>query len=431
MRVLVVGSGGREHALCWAISASPLVSKLYCAPGNSGIANEAECVDINAENVGNLVQFAKEKAIEFVVIGPEVALVSGLIDQLEDAGIKAFGPTQNASILEGSKGFMKDFCLRHKIPSATYGRFTEIDPAKDFIDRNGTPIVIKADGLAAGKGVIIAETVEQAYKAVEDMMDGKVFGTAGSEIIIEEFLTGEEVSFFVLCDGKNALPLVSAQDHKKVGDGDTGPNTGGMGAYSPALIVTPDMVETIMDTIIKPTMSGMNKEGNPYKGILYAGLMVDQGIPKLLEYNVRFGDPECQVLMMRLKSDLLPALIAACDGMLNNFDLRWYDDPALVVVMAAKGYPGTYSKGTEIKGLNDIKKLPDVKVFHAGTSTGPQGELLATGGRVLGIAAVGENIRTAQNKAYQAIDVIDWPNGFCRRDIGWRAVQKNNKITSY
>ena len=427
MRVLVVGSGGREHALCWAISASPLVSKLYCAPGNSGIANEAECVDIKAENVGSLVKFAKENAIEFVVIGPEVALVSGLIDQLEDVGIKAFGPTQNASILEGSKGFMKDFCLRHKIPSAAYGRFTEIDPAKDFIDRNGTPIVIKADGLAAGKGVIIAETVEQAYKAVEDMMDGKVFGTAGSEIIIEEFLTGEEVSFFVLCDGKNALPLVSAQDHKKVGDGDTGPNTGGMGAYSPALIVTPDMVETIMDTIIKPTMSGMNKEGNPYKGILYAGLMVDQGIPKLLEYNVRFGDPECQVLMMRLKSDLLPALIAACDGMLNNFALRWYDDPALVVVMAAKGYPGTYSKGTEIKGLNDIKKLPDVKVFHAGTSTGPQGELLATGGRVLGIAAVGENIRTAQNKAYQAIDVIDWPNGFCRRDIGWRAVQKNNK----
>ena len=360
-----------------------------------------------------------------------MALVSGLIDQLEDAGIKAFGPTQNASILEGSKGFMKDFCLRHNIPSAAYGRFTEIDPAKDFIDRNGTPIVIKADGLAAGKGVIIAETVEQAYKAVEDMMDGKVFGTAGSEIIIEEFLTGEEVSFFVLCDGKNALPLVSAQDHKKVGDGDTGPNTGGMGAYSPALIVTPDMVETIMDTIIKPTMSGMNKEGNPYKGILYAGLMVDQGIPKLLEFNVRFGDPECQVLMMRLKSDLLPALIAACDGMLNNFDLRWYDDPALVVVMAAKGYPGTYSKGTEIKGLNDIKKLPDVKVFHAGTSTGPQGELLANGGRVLGIAAIGENIRTAQNKAYQAIDVIDWPNGFCRRDIGWRAVQKNNKITSY
>ena len=424
MRVLVVGSGGREHALCWAISASPLVSKLYCAPGNTGIAKEAECIDISAENVAGLVQFAKEKAIEFVVIGPEVALVSGLVDQLEDLGIKAFGPTRNASILEGSKGFMKDFCRRHKIPSAAYGRFTEINPAKAFIDKNRIPIVIKADGLAAGKGVIIAETVEQAYKAVEDMMDGEVFGKAGSEVVIEEFLTGEEVSFFALCDGKNALPLVSAQDHKKVGDGDTGPNTGGMGAYSPALIATPDMVETIMDTIIKPTLSGMNKEKKPYKGILYAGLMVHQGVPKLLEYNVRFGDPECQVLMMCLKSDLLPALIAACDGVLNTFDLRWYEEPALVVVMASKGYPGTYIKGTVIKGLKDLEELHDVKVFHAGTSAGPKEEILATGGRVLGITAIGKNISSAQFAAYQAIDVIDWPNGFCRRDIGWRAIQK-------
>ncbi len=424
MKILVVGSGGREHALCWAIAASPLITGLFCAPGNAGISQEATCVPIAAEDVDGLVRFAVEEGIGFVVIGPEVPLVAGLADRLAENGIKSFGPSAKAAVMEGSKGFMKDFCARHAIPTAAYGRFSDIAGAKGFVAQHGAPIVVKADGLAAGKGVIIAETIEQANAAIDDMLEGNAFGAAGAEVVIEEFLEGEEASFFALCDGKTALPLASAQDHKRVGDGDTGPNTGGMGAYSPAPIVTEAMIDTIMKTIITPTMEGMAAEGTPYAGVLYAGLMIKDGVPKLLEYNVRFGDPECQVLMMRLRSDLLPALMAAADGVLSDFDLRWYDEVALTVVMAANGYPGAYDKGSEIRGLEAVAALPDVTVFHAGTARGPNGEILATGGRVLAVTALGKTVADAQARAYRAVDAIDWPGGFCRRDIGWRAVER-------
>lgn len=424
VRVLVVGGGGREHALCWAIAGSPLVTKLYCAPGNAGIAQEAECVAIAAEDVDGIIQFAQDNEIEFVVIGPEAPLVAGLADKLGDLGIKSFGPSAAAAEMEGSKGFMKDFCARHDIPTAAYGRVTDIPAARAFIAEHGAPIVVKADGLAAGKGVIIAETVEQANAAVDDMLESGAFGAAGAEVVIEEFLGGEEASFFVLCDGETALPLASAQDHKRVGDGDTGPNTGGMGAYSPAPIVTDALVETIMKSIINPTMAGMKAEGKPYKGVLYAGLMIENGQPKLLEYNVRFGDPECQVLMMRLMSDLLPALIASADGVLKDFDLRWYDETALTVVMAANGYPGAYDKGSVIRGLEDASRDRDITIFHAGTAIGENGEICATGGRVIAVTALGDTVAEAQATAYKAVDAVDWPGGFCRRDIGWRAVER-------
>jgi phosphoribosylamine--glycine ligase len=426
MKVLVVGGGGREHALCWTIAASPLMSSLYCAPGNAGIAQDAECVDIGAEDIDGLMRFVTENDIELVVIGPEAPLVAGLADRLAEIGVRAFGPSAKAAMLEGSKGFMKDFCARHDIPTAAYGRFTDAAAAKAFIAEQGAPIVVKADGLAAGKGVIIAETIEQANAAVDDMLEHNAFGEAGAELVIEEFLEGEEASFFALADGKNALPLASAQDHKRVGDGDTGPNTGGMGAYSPAPIVTEDMAQTIMDRIITPTIDGMAAEGAPYVGVLYAGVMIKDGMPTLLEYNVRFGDPECQVLMTRLRSDLLPALIAACDGVLDLFDLRWLEEPALTVVMAAEGYPGAYDKGSEIKDLDKAEEIEDVTIFHAGTKSGSSGEVLATGGRVLGVTALGATVAEAQSRAYQAVDAINWPGGFCRRDIGWRAVARSD-----
>jgi phosphoribosylamine--glycine ligase len=421
MKVLVVGSGGREHALCWAISASALCDKLYCAPGNAGIAEVAECVPVAAEDVDAVVEFARDKAIDFVVVGPEVPLVKGLVDKLEAAGIAAFGPTAAGAALEGSKGFTKDLCAKYDIPTAAYGRFRDATAAKAFIRQHGAPIVVKADGLAAGKGVVIATTVEEAEAAAEEMLGG-AFGEAGAELVIEEFLDGEEASFFAIVDGTTALPLVSAQDHKRVGDGDTGPNTGGMGAYSPAPIVTPAMAETIMATIIRPTVAAMAEMGRPFKGVLFAGLMIDQDGPKLLEYNTRFGDPECQVLMTRLKSDLLPALVAARDGALEHFDLRWHDEAALTVVMAARGYPGAYDKGTEIRGLDRAAKLPGVTVFHAGTAD-KNGKIVATGGRVLSVTATGKTVAEAQKRAYHAVDMIDWPEGFCRRDIGWRAVK--------
>jgi phosphoribosylamine--glycine ligase len=424
MKVLVVGSGGREHALCWAIAASPLVSALYCAPGNAGIAATAECVPIAAEDVDGLVRFARDEAIEFVVVGPEAPLCAGLVDRLEAERIKAFGPSAAAARLEGSKGFMKDFCARHGIPTAAYGRFTDAAKAKAFVAAHGAPIVVKADGLAAGKGVIVAASEDEANAAIDDMLGNRRFGAAGAELVVEEFLDGEEASFFALADGDTALPLASAQDHKRVGDGDTGPNTGGMGAYSPAPIITEALAEDIMARIVRPTVAGMKAEGCPYKGVLYAGLMIGRDGPKLLEYNVRFGDPECQVLMPRLKSDLLPALIAARDGVLKNFDLRWYDDAALTVVMAANGYPGAYDKGSEIRGLEAAASLENVLVFHAGTGLGPGGAVVATGGRVLGVTAIGRTIAEAQARAYKAVDAIDWPGGFCRRDIGWRAVGK-------
>jgi len=420
MRILVVGGGGREHALCWAIAGSPLCDKLYCAPGNAGIAQDAECVAIGAEDVDALVAFAEDNAIDLVVVGPEAPLVLGLVDRLEAEGIKAFGPRANAAMLEGSKGFMKDLCARHNIPTAAYGRFTDAEAAKAYIREQGAPIVVKADGLAAGKGVTVAQSVEEALAAVDEAMTDNAFGEAGAELVVEEFLEGEELSFFVLTDGTNALPLAGAQDHKAVGEGDTGPNTGGMGAYSPAPSLTPELEELVMETIVMPTVHGMAADGSPYVGVLYAGLMLTKDGPKLLEYNVRFGDPECQVLMMRLRSDIVPALIASCDGVLKTFDLRWSDDAAMTVVLAANGYPGSYEKGSEIRGL-DAAEATGAMVFHAGTKADGD-RVLANGGRVLNVTATGTTIAEAQKNAYAAVDAIDWPGGFCRRDIGWRAV---------
>jgi phosphoribosylamine--glycine ligase len=423
MRILVVGGGGREHALCWAIAASPLCDKLYCAPGNAGIAAVAECVAVAAEDVPGLVAFAKAARIDFVVVGPEAPLVAGLVDVLAAAGIKAFGPTRAAARLEGSKGFMKDFFARHGIPTAAYGRFRDAAAAKAFIAAKGAPIVVKTDGLAAGKGVTVCATVAEANDAVDAMMTAKTFGSAGDEIVVEEFLAGEEASFFALVDGTHALPLAAAQDHKAVGDGDTGPNTGGMGAYSPTPAVDAALQRRIMDEIILPTVRGMAAEGAPFKGVLFAGLMITTAGPKTLEFNVRFGDPECEVLMARLTSDILPALIAAADGQLGQFDLRWSDAAAVVVVMAARGYPGAYAKNTVIRGLDAAAAVDGVTVFHAGTAA-RDGMVLATGGRVLAITARGRTVTEAQARAYRAVDAIAWPEGFCRRDIAWRAVAR-------
>jgi phosphoribosylamine--glycine ligase len=422
MRILVVGSGGREHALCWAIAASPLCDKLYCTPGNAGIAAEAECVPIKVDELDKLVAFARDNRIDFVVVGPEGPLVAGLADRLRAVGIKTFGPSAKAAALEGSKSFTKELCAKYDIPTAAFKRFTEAAPAKVYVRAQGAPIVVKADGLAAGKGVVVAQSVEEAEVAIDAMLTAREFGAAGAEIVIEEFLAGEEASFFALIDGKTALPLASAQDHKTVGEGDTGPNTGGMGAYSPAPIVTEAMAEQVMKTIILPTVVAMEAEGCPFTGVLYAGLMIGPKGPRLIEYNVRFGDPECQALCLRLVSDLLPALIAAADGMLAQFHLRWKAETSLTVVMAAQGYPGPYKKGTEIKGLERAGQMRDVVVFHAGTERSPDGRILATGGRVLGVSALGSSVAEAQARAYAAVDQIDWPEGFCRRDIGWRAV---------
>ena len=419
MKVLVVGSGGREHALCWAIAASPLCSRLYCAPGNAGIARDAECVPIAADDIAGIVNFCNDEAIDFVVVGPEGPLVAGLVDRLAEAGIMAFGPRADAAVLEGSKGFTKDLCARYGIPTAAYGRFADAASAKAFVREKGAPIVVKADGLAAGKGVIRAETEEQALSAIDEIFGGK-FGAAGAEVVIEEWMIGEEASFFALVDGEHALALATAQDHKRAFDGDTGPNTGGMGAYSPAPVMTQAMIDAVMDRIINPTVAAMHREGREFRGVLFAGLMITDKGPQLIEYNVRFGDPECQVLMMRLKSDILPALIAAADGQLANFDLRWRDEPALTVVVAANGYPGDYKKGTVIGGLDEAGK-DGVQVFHAGTAM-KDGKVVATGGRVLAVTALGKTIAEAREKAYEAVDRIDWPDGFCRRDIGWRAI---------
>ncbi|HEV2560890.1 MAG TPA: phosphoribosylamine--glycine ligase [Rhizomicrobium sp.] len=422
MDVLLIGSGGREHALAWALAASPMVSKLYCAPGNAGIAAVAECVPIAATEFDRLVAFAKEKKIGFVVIGPEGPLVAGLWDRLEAAGIKALGPSGAAAVLEGSKGYVKDLCAEHDIPTAAYKRFRDPGAAKKFAETLGLPVVIKADGLAAGKGVIIPETRQDCDRAIEFMFDG-AFGEAGAEIVVEEFLEGEEASFFVLTDGEHALPLAGAQDHKRVFDGDKGPNTGGMGAYSPAPVLTQAIADEAMTRIVKPTIAAMAAHGVPYIGVLYAGLMITKDGPKLIEYNCRFGDPECQVLMMRLKSDLATALLAARDKQLHHLDLRWRDEAALTVVMAAKGYPGEYSKGSEIRGLEEAAKVEGVQIFHAATER--RGEkLVATGGRVLNVTALGADVAEAQARAYKAVDKIDWPGGFCRRDIGWRALQR-------
>jgi phosphoribosylamine--glycine ligase len=423
MRILVVGSGGREHALCWALAASPLADALYCAPGNAGIADVATLVPIGMDALDDLVAFCRRERIDFVVVGPEAPLVAGLVDRLEAAGIRAFGPNAAAARLEGSKGFMKDLCARHGIPSAAYARFSEIGPARDYVRRQGAPIVVKADGLAAGKGVVVATTVDEALAALDDMMGKRAFGAAGAEVVIEEFLDGEEASLFALCDGEHVVPLASAQDHKRVGDGDTGPNTGGMGAYSPAPVVTPEIECVALERIFKPTLAAMKAEGCPFKGVLFAGIMATAAGPRLLEFNVRFGDPECQVLMARLRSDLLPALVASRDGELKDFDLRWHDEPALCVVMAAKGYPGAYEKNTPIRGLDRAAAVSGVTVFHAGTARAG-GEIVAVGGRVLGVTARGPSVAEARQRAYAAVDAIDWPGGFCRRDIAWRALSR-------
>jgi phosphoribosylamine--glycine ligase len=422
MNILLLGSGGREHALAWAIGASPLTTKLYCAPGNAGIAQEAELVALDLADHAAVIAFCKDKKIDFVVVGPEAPLVAGIVDDLEAAGIKAFGPSAKAAQLEGSKGFTKDLCRANDIPTGAYERFKDADSAKAYVRRQGAPIVVKADGLAAGKGVVVAETLEEALAAIDMIFAGGV-GAAGDEVVVEEFLDGEEASFFALCDGETAIALASAQDHKRVFDGDKGPNTGGMGAYSPAPVMTDEITRRTMREIIEPTVRALAAMGAPYKGVLFAGLMIGKDGPKLIEYNCRFGDPECQVLMLRLMSDLLPALIAARDGQLKNFDLRWYPQAALTVVMAAKGYPGAYDKGSEIKGLDKTAALDDVQIFHAGTKA-ENGKVLAIGGRVLNVCGTGATIRDAQARAYAAVDTIDWPGGFCRRDIGWRAIAR-------
>jgi phosphoribosylamine--glycine ligase len=422
MNILLLGSGGREHALAWKIAASPLTTKLWCAPGNAGIAREAECVALDIADHAAVIAFCQANKVDFVVVGPEAPLVAGMVDDLEAAGFKTFGPVKAAARLEGSKGFTKDLCKAHNIPTGAYARFTAAEPAKAYARKQSVPIVIKADGLAAGKGVIIAESIADAEAAI-DMMFGGGLGEAGAEVVIEEFLVGEEASFFALCDGESAIPLASAQDHKRAYDGDRGPNTGGMGAYSPAPVMTAEMTRRTMDEIITPTVAAMRQTGSPFKGILFAGLMITRDGPKLIEYNTRFGDPECQTLMLRLRSDLLPALIAARDRQLKHFDLRWDDKAALLVVMAANGYPGSYGKGSVIAGLDAAAAVPGVEIFHAGTQA-DDGKIIANGGRVLGVAATGGSVAEAQQRAYAAVDKIDWPDGFCRRDIGYLAIAR-------
>jgi phosphoribosylamine---glycine ligase len=425
MHILILGSGGREHALAWKIAASPLVSNLWCAPGNAGIAKDATCIALDIADHAAVIGFCKAHGVDLVVVGPEAPLAAGIVDDLEAAGIRAFGPTRAAARLEGSKGFTKDLCKANGIPTAAYQRFGDAAAAKAYIRRQGAPIVVKADGLAAGKGVVVAMTVPEAEAAI-DMMFGGTLGSAGVEVVVEDFLIGEEASFFVLCDGDHALPLATAQDHKRAFDGDKGPNTGGMGAYSPAAVVTDAVCKQAMERIIAPTLKAMKALGTPFKGVLFAGLMITDEGPQLIEYNVRFGDPECQVLMMRMMSDIVPALLACVDGQIAHVGLRWYDEPALTVVMAAKGYPGAYEKGTRIAGLERAEKIAGVQIFHAGTIASGDW-VLANGGRVLGVAASAKTVAEAQRRVYEAIGVINWPEGFCRRDIGWQAVARERK----
>jgi phosphoribosylamine---glycine ligase len=422
MKVLLVGSGGREHALAWALSASPLLTKLYCAPGNAGIAEVAECVPIPVMDFPALIAFAREAGIDFAVIGSDQPLIGGLWDAFEAAGIRATGPGKAAAALEGSKGFVKDLCAEAGIPTAAYKRFDAAAPAKAFADSLGLPVVIKADGWAAGKGVIIAESRVDAHKAIDFMFEGG-FGDSGHAVVVEEFMEGEEASFFALSDGAHVIPLVGAQDHKRVFDGDKGPNTGGMGAYSPAPVLPPALEQVAMERFIAPTVAAMRAKGIAYAGVLYLGLMITREGPKLVEYNCRFGDPETQVMMPRLKSDLLTVLLAMRDGVLNEVDLRWSDDAALTVAMASKGYPGSYEKGQPITGLEAAAKLPGVTVFHAGTEK-RDGRIVAAGGRVLSVTATGKDVAEAQARAYAAVDVIHWDGCFARRDIGWRALRR-------
>jgi len=422
MRVLVVGSGGREHALCWALAASPLVDALFCAPGGDAIGREATCVPLAVDDLDGIVSFCRTQAIDLVIPGPELPLVLGLADRLEAANIRAFGPTAAAARLEGSKVFAKDFCARHGIPTAPHRSFgrDRADAARRFVREHGAPVVIKADGLAAGKGVTVAGSLDEALEALEQTFDA--FGEAGAEVVIEDRLVGEEVSLFALVDGEHALAFGTAQDHKTAFDGDRGPNTGGMGAYAPPPCLAPELVERAMAEIVRPTVAGMAADGTPYRGVLYAGLMLTESGPELLEFNVRLGDPEAQVLLVRLMTDLAQLCAGAIDGMLGHMDLRWYPEPALTVVMAARGYPGAYAKGSEIRGLDDAEAIEGVTIFHAGTRI-EDGRVFADGGRVLNVTGQGPTLQDARERAYAAIERIDWPDGFFRRDIGWRALQ--------
>jgi phosphoribosylamine---glycine ligase len=424
MRVLVIGSGGREHALCWTLAASPLLSKLWCAPGNPGIAQVAECVPIGVLDFPALVTFAQDNAVDLVVPGPEAPLVAGITDAMEAASIACCGPTRAAARLEGSKTFTKEVCDAAGIPTAQWERFDDAEAAREFIRRRGAPIVVKADGLAAGKGVVVAATEAEALAAIRAMMEARAFGEAGESVVIEEYLAGDEISLFALCDGDTALLLGSAQDHKRVGEGDTGANTGGMGAYAPAPMFSTALEEAAMQQIVRPALKELARRGAAFRGILYAGLMLTTSGPKLIEFNVRFGDPECQVLLPRLKSDLLPALQAACDGELLNFDLRWSDTAAIGVVMAARGYPDAPERGSAIHGLERAAAIPGVQVFHAGTEADATGVIRAAGGRVLTVSATGPTLAAAHDAAYAGVRAIDWPEGFYRRDIGWRALTK-------
>ncbi|PSL22360.1 phosphoribosylamine--glycine ligase [Shimia abyssi] len=420
MNILILGSGGREHALAWAVLQNPKCDKLIVAPGNAGIAQIADCASIDIEDGGSVVSFAGENAIDFVIVGPEAPLAVGVADRLREAGILVFGPSAAAAKLEASKSFTKEICDAANAPTAAYGHFTDAGAAKAYIREQGAPIVVKADGLAAGKGVIVAMDEQTALDAIDDMFGG-AFGGAGAEVVIEEFMDGEEASFFILCDGKTALPFGTAQDHKRVGEGDTGLNTGGMGAYSPAPVLSDEIAQKALDEIVRPTMDEMTRRGTPYHGVLYVGLMIKDGQPRLVEYNVRFGDPECQVLMMRLGAQAMDLMHAAAEERLDAAQVNWADDHAITVVMAADGYPGSYEKGSVIKGLETLTGDSKSMVFHAGT-TAMDGATTATGGRVLNVTARGATLQEARDRAYAMIDQIDWPEGFHRRDIGWRAL---------
>ncbi|RKF13501.1 phosphoribosylamine--glycine ligase [Roseovarius spongiae] len=420
MNILILGGGGREHALAWAVLQNPKCDRLIVAPGNAGISGIAECAALDIMDAGRVAAFAEEESIDLVIVGPEAPLAAGVADRLRDAGVLTFGPSAAAARLEASKSFTKEICDAAGAPTAAYGHFTDAASAKEYVQTKGAPIVVKADGLAAGKGVIIAESVAEAHAAIDDMFAGE-FGQAGAELVIEEFMTGEEASLFVLCDGETVLPIGGAQDHKRVGEGDTGPNTGGMGAYSPAPVLTPEIEARAMDEIVRPTVAEMARRGTPFRGVLYAGLMIEAGRARLVEYNVRFGDPECQVLMMRLGAQALDLMHAAAEGRLGNCPVNWADDHALTVVMAAKGYPGDYAKGSVIRGLDACPENSTQMVFHAGTARA-DGQMVASGGRVLNVTARGATLKEAAERAYAMVDRIDWPEGFCRRDIGWRAL---------
>ncbi len=421
MKVLVVGGGGREHALVWKIAQSPLVEKIYCAPGNPGTAALAENLPIAVDQLDKLLAFAYENKIDLTVVGPEQPLSLGIVDLFESHGLKVFGPSQKAAFIEGSKAFSKDLMKKYNVPTAAYGVFTDLGEAETFIRATGAPIVVKADGLAAGKGVIIAQTCDEAIAAVQDMLSGNAFGSAGSRVVIEEFLTGEEASFLVITDGKNVIPLASAQDHKAIFDGDKGPNTGGMGAYSPAPVVTADIHEKAMLQVIQPTVDGMAAEGRPYRGVLYAGLMVKDGQIKTLEFNARFGDPECQPLLMRMKSDIVPVLLAVANGDLGTTGIEWHDKAAVCVVMASEGYPGDYRKGDVIKGLDKAAQIDGVYVYHAGTGQ-KDGDCVTNGGRVLGVTALGNSVQESITTAYSAVSCISWNGVQFRTDIGKKAL---------